>query len=212
MKHSLITILYLIILQGCLDDPFREKTKIPPAEGELLRGRYFNSKKIGWTITLPKGDEWKMIPTKEHKEMSAESEKNLEDLIGTEIRELNTKLLISFRKDGMNNFTSTIQILNDSIDGSYDQMLTSTHQFYKDIHKTKNIDAEYELSATRIDGVMMDKFDIILSMPGKGKLYQHIYSCLIKDHILAMTITADNKKDDKTLLNVAFSSKFAFKE
>ena len=212
MKFLTTAICCLLILPGCVDNPFEKKRKGTPAEGKSLTGKYFKSEKIGWTITLPRGNEWKFIPPKEQRKINAEGEEMVEELTGTEIEEVIEETLIAFRKDEFNSFMSNLQSFNEAVDGNYDQMLATMHTLVKESYKVKKIKASYELSATRIDGVMIDKFDIRFSSPGQDEFYQHIYTCVIKDHILVMTISADNNTDDETLLKAAFSSKFVFKE
>ena len=209
MKYLVSAILFLWVFQSCLENPFKQKVKPRPAEGKPLAGTTFNSEKIGWKIDLPKGNEWKIISNKEQERLDKEGREMIEESTGAEIPKSNAEDLISFRKDQYNSFISNIERFDESVDGGYDDMLTVMHHVIKNAYAAKHIPAEYELSATRIDGVMVDRFDIKLYSPGrKVILTQHVFTCLVKDHILSINISSNNKTDEETLVKIVFSSDF----
>jgi len=209
MKYLLSAALFLFILQGCLENPFKQKVKPVPAQGNPLPGNTFNSEKIGWKIELPKGKEWKIISREEQARLDKKGREVIEESVGTEIPKSKAEDLISFRKDQFNTFISNIEPFDESVDGNYDQMLAVLHQVIKNSYASKNIPADYEIAATRIDGIMVDRFDIKLySSNRKVILYQHIFTCIIKDHFLNITISANNKEDEETLEKIVFSSVF----
>jgi|GEM_PF-5690539 len=209
MKYFVTAALFLFIFQGCLENPFQRKAKPRPAEGRPLTGTTFNAEKIGWKIDLPKSNEWKIISSKEQDRLDKEGRELIEESTGTDIPKSNAENLISFRKDQYNSFISNIERFNESVDGGYDDMLTIMHQVIKNTYAAKRIPAEYELSATRIDGIMVDRFDIKLYSPDKKViLTQHLFTCLIKDHILSIHISTNNKTDEEILEKIVFSSDF----
>ena len=209
MKYLLSAILFLFIFQGCLDNPFKQKVKPTPAKGESLTGTTFKSDKIGWKIELPKGKEWKIISSKEHDSLDKKGREVIEETTGAEMPKTQTEHLISFRKDQFNSFISNLEPFDESVDGSYDNILTVLHQVIKNGYASKNIQADYEMSATRIDGIMVDRFDIQIYSPNKKViLNQHVFTCLIKDHLLSINIMTNNKADGETLEKVVFSSDF----
>ena len=209
MKFLLSAILFLFIFQGCFDNPFKQKVKPRPAEGKPLTETTFTSEKIGWKIELPKSKEWKIISIKEHDSLNKKGREVIEETTGVEIPTSQLEHLISFRKDQFNSFMSNIEPFDESVDGGYDNMLAIIHQIIKNGYAAKNIPADYEISATRIDGIMVDRFDIKLYSPNKKIiLNQHIFTCLIKDHILSIQISTNNKTDGETLEKVVFSSDF----
>ena len=209
MKYLLSAVLFLFIFQGCLENPFKQKAKPTPAEGKSLTETTFKSDKIGWKINLPKGNEWKIISTTEHDSLNKKGREVIEESTGTELPESQAEQLISFRKDQFNSFMSTVEPFDESADGSYDDMLTVIHQVIKNGYAAKNIKADYEISATRIDGIMVDRFDIKIYSPNnKVILNQHVFTCLIKNRLLSINLLANNKTDGETLEKVVFSSDF----
>ena len=208
MKYLISALLFLFILQGCLDNPFNQKVKPIPAEGKPLTGTTFTSEKIGWKIELPKGKEWRIISTKEHDSLEKGGRKVIEETTGVELPKSEAENLISFRKDQFNSFVSSIEPFDESVDGSYDNMLAVLHQVIKNGYAAKNIPAEYEMSATRIDGIMVDRYDIKIYAAKKVILYQYVFTCFIKDQLLSIQITTNNKADGATLEKVVLTSDF----
>ena len=208
MKYLVSAVLFLFIFQGCLDNPFKQKVKPSPAKGEPLTGTTFTSEKIGWKIELPKGKEWRIITTKEHDSLEKGGRKVIEETTGVELPKSQTENLISFRKDQFNSFISSIEPFDESVNGNYDKMLGLLHEVIKNSYAAKNIPAEYEMSATRIDGIMVDRYDIKIYAAKKVILYQYVFTCFIKDHLLSIQITTNNEADRETLEKIVLSSDF----
>ena len=212
MRRLFYCLLPLFIFGGCLDNPFKEKRKKSRVEGTPLTGNHFTSEKIGWTIKLP-GKEWKIIPKSERKQSNAKAKKNIEKSTGVVIDNSKVQELISFRKDDRNNFISLIEPFNKATDGNYEQVLYMQHELFKTTYSEKNIPAKYEIGATRIGGVMIDWFNVMIDIPGKEKkvFTLRMFSCLVNKYFFSMVVSYDNKMDEETLMNVVYSSTFSIK-
>ena len=213
MRHLLSCLLLFFVLESCLENPFKEKQKKPPVEGIPVTGNLFTSRKIGWTIKLP-GNEWKIIPKSERRKSNAKAKNDIEKSTGVAIDNSNMEELISFRKDDGNNFISIIEPYNKATDGDYDQLLYMQHDLLKSTYADKNIPARYELGATRIGGMMLDWFNIMIDVPGnEQKVFTlRMFSCLVNNYFFSMIVSYNNEMDEKTLMNVVYSSRFSIKE
>ena len=88
------------------------------------------------------------------------------------------------------------------------------HDLLKSTYADRNIPARYELGATRIGGMMLDWFNIMIDVPGKEKkvFMLRMFSCLVNNYFFSMIVSYNNEMDEKTLMNVVYSSKFSIKE
>ena len=212
MRHLLCCLLLLFVLVSCLENPFKQKPKKPPVAGTPLSGNHYTSQKIGWTIKLP-GKEWKLIPKSERSSSNEKAKKDLEKSTGAEIDNSNVQELISFRKDDRNSFISVIEPFNKTTDGNYEQVLYMQHELIKTAYAEKNIAAKYEIGASRIGGVMIDWFNVIIDIPGKERkvFTLRMFSCLVNKYFFSMVVSYDNEIDEETLTNVVYSSTFSIK-
>lgn len=213
MKHYLFGLSLVLVFGSCANNSSSTgKPTKASEESKPITEDYFFAEKIGWKIKLP-GSEWETISGKEKQKMHTEGKKIVEESMGTKIDDSDVKELISFRKDKFNNFMATIEPFNKSMQNQYDGILANTHELIKKTYALRKIKADYEIGASRIDGLMVDKFDIKLYSPNKKDiiLYQHVYSCLVNNYVLTINISANNLKDEEALLNVIYSSKFSAK-
>jgi len=215
MKQAIILYLsFTLIIAGCIYSPkkqtLQEKQKETGA-GKLDERYVYSVKEIGWSAKLPK--EWKVISKRESLENSQKGQEFIEESVGQKIDASNLIELVSIKKDEFNSFESTMEPFNEVTDGSYEDQNFKVHELIKQTYKTKKINADYEIGATRIDGVMLDWFYIKAFTPDKEKviLQQRIYSALINGYDFAMTISYNNDKDGEELMNLVNSSKFSIK-
>ena len=198
MRYLLTIIIIIFLLESC-------KPKADP-----LTKRTYTAEKIGWTINLP-GEKWKMLSNEEFERLKIKSKKNGENSSDRAVDYPIIEQLISFNKNKLNKFFSTIMPYDITVDGDYDKSLTTMHEFLKYRYASDNVPAEHEMGATRIGGMMLDWFNTDVFSPGKEKRIksERMYSCLINNYFFSMTICYDNEKDRETLQNVVLSSKFA---
>lgn len=211
MKFLSIAILCLFVFPGCMDNPIKEKVKVPTKENEPLKGRFFKSEKIGWTIRLPDGN-WNMVTKKERENRNRKTTKEIEDATGAEVDISRVEHLIGFNNSNRSSFTSSIEPFDENQFGGYDNNLAVQREILKQTYAAKNIEPTYEIGATRVGGVMLDWFTMNISIPANSKNKRNftvrIYNCLRKNYILTMAVGYDNAEDEETLMKVVYSSKF----
>jgi hypothetical protein len=190
MKNIIICFLFLIILTGCK--------------------KRFKVEKIGWSIELP-GGKWKKKTLKEKPKGNENLFKDSDHII---LDETSFEELLVLEKDNNNKFRAALQSYNTPMtDQEYQQMLVDQHNDVPKGYKKKGTPAEYQIGATRIGDKMIDWYDIKLYTANPKEANRiRIYNCMVKDKILFMTISSNNKKDHETLEEMIFSSKFSEKE
>ena len=215
MKQAIILYLsFTLIIAGCIYSPqkqtLQEKQKESGA-GKLDERYVYSVREIGWSTSLPK--DWTVISKRESAENTKKGQKLIEESVGTKIDASSLIELISIKKDKFNSFESTMEPFNESTDGSYDNQNFMVHDLIRQTYKAKNIHADYEIGATRIDGVMLDWFYIKVFAPDNKKviLQQKIYSALINGYDFAINISYNNETDEETLMKIINSSKFSIK-
>jgi hypothetical protein len=190
MKNIIICFLLLSILVGCK--------------------KRFNVEKIGWSIELP-GSNWKKKTVKEQPKSNENLFKDSDHLI---VDEASFEELLVLEKDNSNKFKAALQSYSTPMtEQEYQQMLVDQHNNVPAGYKKKGTPAEFQIGATRIGDKMVDWYDIKL-YPADPKEANRIriYNCMVKDKILFMTISSNNKKDLETLEEIVSSSKFSEKE
>jgi len=187
---------------------YHEKKKEIDA-GHLSENNIYSAKEVGWTVQVPDG--WQIITRKEKKVLSEKGKKSVEETLGENIDASELVELINFKKDMFNSFLSTMEPFDEKKYGSYDNQNTTIHELVKKTYASKNIYAEYELGALRIDGKMFDRFITKVYSPDKKNIIinQAMFSCLINGYDFSMVINYNNEKDKETLMNVIQSSKFS---
>ena len=197
MRYLLAIIFIIFLSESCKPkaDPLTKKT--------------YTAEKIGWTINLP-GEKWKVITEHELKKMSDRGTAMIEDV--TEMKLDNSKVenLVNLKKNAFNYFLASIEPYDSTSFNNYDDMVTALHEVVKASFRTQKIPAEYELGATRIDGLMLDRYIIKVpsKAPGGKPFYQEIYTCLINNFVLGITLMYNNENDKETLSNILQSSNF----
>jgi hypothetical protein len=118
--------------------------------------------------------------------------------------------LVNLKKNAFNYFLASIEPYDSASFNNYDEMVTALHEVFKASHRSKKIRAEYEIGATRIDGLMLDRYiiKILPKAPGGKPFYQEVYTCLINNFVLGITLIYNNENDKETLSNVLQSSNF----
>jgi hypothetical protein len=190
MKNIIICFLLLIILAGCR--------------------KRFNVEKIGWSIDLP-GNKWKKKTVKQKPKGNENLFKDSDHLI---VDETSFEELLVLEKDNNNKFKAALQSYSTPVtEHEYQQMLVDQHNNVPVGYKKKGTPAEFQIGATRIGNKMVDWYDIKLYPADKKEISRiRIYNCMVKDKILFMTISSNNKTDHEVLEEMVLSSKFSEKE
>src|SRR5436190_2260788 len=215
MKQAIILFLsFPLIIAGCIYSPkkqtLQEKQKETGA-GKLDEKYVYSVKEIGWSAKLPK--EWTVVSKRESEKNSERGQKYIEESLGKKIDASGLIELIMISKNKFNSFISTMEPFDESTEGPYDDQNYFVHNLIKETYQSKNIHAEYEIGATRVDGVMLDWFYSKIFSPDKKNiiLRQKMFSALINGYDFSMTISYNNETDEQTLINIVNSSKFSIK-
>ena len=198
MRLLLLFILASFLFNGCNEG------------ADLLTDKTYTAEKIGWTINLP-GEKWKVMTTNELMGHYDVANPKLDYTVNPD--STGTEYLINLQKDISNFLMASIQPFDSKKFSSYDQMLTEIHQVIKDSYAFEKIPAGYQIGATRIDGLMLDRFAIRIppKLSGDKLFFQEFYSCMIKNYVLLISLNYNNENAKATLLNILNSSNFTIK-
>ena len=200
MRSFLALILFVLLLQSC-------KQKADP-----LTNKTYTAEKVGWTINLP-GEKWKVMTEAESKKYRKSGKEMIEDAIAMKVDTSGLQNLISLKKDQLNYFFASLEPYDSVAFTSYDQLITELHDVLKTTYESKKIPAKFEIGATRINGIMLDRLVIKIppKAPGAKPFFQEVYSCLINNYVLGITLIYNNESDKETLQNILNSSNFTMK-
>ena len=181
-------------------------------KADPLTKKTFTAEKIGWTINLP-GEKWKVMKEQELKKMSDKGAAIIEKATEMKIETSGVEYLINLKKNSFNYFLASIEPYDSASFRNYDEMLMALHEMMKASYQSKKIPAEFEIGATRIDGLMLDRYIIKIQSknPGEKSFYQEIYTCLINNYALSIVLMYNNESDKETLSNILQSSNFSMK-
>jgi len=167
---------------------------------------------IGWTVRIP--EKWKKSYKEKDYQLDEDEQDKIDDLISSKT-DNNSQIqeLVTIYKNRFNNFISTIEPFDETINGSYDERNIAVHEALKSDYAVRNIYTQYEVAARRIDGIMFDVFDLRVYAPDKRKvvLYQSIFNCLINGYYFTMTVNYNNDVDKDSLLSIIQTSKFSIR-
>ena len=209
MRLLLFLALSLFIILSCKHKQTYNEKKKELNAGKLTEDNLYTVKEVGWTVKIPDG--WRILTREENSKLTVKGKEAMEKSSNIEVDVSNLVSLLSFKKDMYNSFLSTMQAFDENEYGSYDKQSFAVHQVIKETYAAKNIPAEYELAASRVGGIMFDRFIAKVYSPDKKKIImtQEMFSCLINGYDFAMTINYNNDKDKETLLNVITTSTFS---
>lgn len=198
MRYLVALFVSAVLLESCTDT----------ANG--LTEKTFTAPKVGWTINLP-GKNWQMMDEQELRKAEHQGKELAKSATKAKVDNRGTEHLIGLKKNMTNLFMASVEAFDSTVMSSYEQFLSSFHQITKTTYEAKKIPAEYEMGATRIDGLMLDRFIVKLMSPEKNEtvIFQEIYTCLINKHILTISLMYDNDRDKETLQNILQSSNFS---
>lgn len=168
---------------------------------------------VGWTVRIP--EKWKKIFKEKNYQLNEDEQDKIRKVTNSKIDDYShAKQLITIYKNSYNNFTSSMEPFDETMQGSYDEHNIAVHENLKSTYSSKNIYAEYEVAARRIDGIMFDIFDTRIFSAGKRKvaLYQSMYSCLINGYYFSMTFNYNNETDKDSFMKIIETSKFSMKK
>ncbi len=212
MRLFLLFLPLLLVTTVCKNKQTLKEKQKELDIGNLDENSIYSVKEIGWSVKLP--ENWQVLSKRENYNETKKGEKFIEESTGTRVDASDLIELISIKKDQFNSFQSTMERYTESTGASYDDHIAMVHKIIEQAYKAKKIYADYELGATRIDGIMLDRFCTKIYSSNKKNviLQQKIFSGLINGYDFTMIINYNNESDEKTLMNIVNSTKFAIKK
>lgn len=96
----------------------------------------------------------------------------------------------------------------------YESAIDQQREIVKNYYYEKQIPADFQIGATRIDGLMVDWMDIFVKDRSKKKnlLTSRVFNFLMKGYLVTISITYNNERDREILNGVVLNSDFAYSE
>ncbi len=168
----------------------------------------YTSNEIGWSIDAPTG--FKLTS----KQKMAESEKKGKEAIGEvydgDIKTDSLKHLISFQKNQLNMFDSTIEPYSENKSGSYHENNQLLKKLLFDTYTKQKIRVDTASTITEVAGQQFNIFEIKVYGPsGEIAMTQLMYSKYYKGYDFGITILYNNEIDKSLMLEALNNSKFS---
>tara|TARA_R110002050_G_scaffold300786_1_gene472706 strand:- start:43794 stop:44393 length:600 start_codon:yes stop_codon:yes gene_type:complete len=198
MKHTFYALFLVGLLSSCADTAeTKEETK-----GETVHFDKFN-----WTMNIPDGFE--MESEEEWAKLQQKGTEAIEETFEQEI-EGNAKTIVVFKQDETNYFDANYQSFDTATDGNYLKSCTDVNQVIYETFLAQMPDVPIDSSSTTetIDGLVFQKFNIVIQFPNEMKLTTHMYSRLFGDTELAVNIMYANEDTGKKMTDAWLKSSF----
>ncbi len=174
--------------------------------GQTATPRSYHCKEIGWTIWVPDG--WAVLSKKAQAGAEARGQKSIEKATGEEVQLQGLKSLISFRRDPLNIFSSSIEPFREEKPGEYEESNRKVYELIYNTFKSEGIKADTSSGQEIIRGNKFYTFKtIIYSRDGEVILQQKMFSRLVKGYDFDITISYSNEEDKQTMLDAWMNSK-----
>lgn len=194
--------LVIVLLAACSG----RQPEVELAEGQIDAGVYRNAK-LGWEFRIPEG--WEVLSKSEIERIEGKGIEAIEESYDSEITPSHTPLLY-LRKDMFNAFTSTAQVFDPKVEGSYREHQEMIFEVLLNTCRSKGMRIDHKRDRESIGGLEFETLHVTLYAPDGKKvvLYQVIFDRLMNGRSLIMSITYNNHKDRDTLLNSLRQSQF----
>ncbi len=169
------------------------------------KARSYYCKEIGWTILVPDG--WSVLSKEKQADLQNTGKKAMEKVTEEDIPTQRLKNLISFRRDPLNVFMSTIEPFTEDKPGEYEQNNRKIYGLIYSTFKNEGIKADTASGEEMIRGHKFYTFATkIYSKDGDLILQQKMFSRLVKGYDFGVTISYDNEQDKQAMLDAWLNS------
>ncbi|MBU1718970.1 MAG: DUF4142 domain-containing protein [Bacteroidetes bacterium] len=168
----------------------------------------FHSAEIGWTIEIPEG--WKLVDEKSIRANNQKGMDAIEQTAGKEFDASGLQQLVSFQKDEVNMFQSSIEPFAEDSPGEWKANNAALKHLVYQTYKDQGLTAD--TSATKIESVDGIDFEVysfqIIGNDGVVLLSQVMYSCLLNACDFGVILNYNNDSDRDQLMKAWRNSKF----
>ncbi|WP_117885199.1 hypothetical protein [Aureibaculum luteum] len=199
IRYTKALLVILIVMTSC---------KKNNTDKHIDDANVYNSKEIGWTITIP--NDWIVTTKKQSNSDTNKGKEILENQIGSEINISGLKNLIGFQKNAFNRFQSTSQPFEIEYPGEWEENNILLKKLMYDTFTEQEM--KIDTSATmvvNIDGLDFQTYEFIIYDPdGEEIIKQQMYNRLINGFDFGVNIKYNNEADKKEMLDAWINSKF----
>lgn len=199
MKTKFLSLLLcLIILVACNSSAPKE---------EKQRTAHYTSKELGWTIEIPTG--YRLISKAKIQVNDQKGKEAIDEVYDGNVNTDSLKHLVSFQKNQLNIFDSTIEPYVEKQVGEYEANNQAIKKLLFDTYRNQKIKIDTLSGKETIQGYRFNAFYIKVYGPsGAVLMHQVMYSTLLKGYDFGVNINYNNEEDKKVLMDVFKNSKF----
>jgi hypothetical protein len=206
MKNIFVIALALILWVAC-EQPDPDK-KVDT--GAITNGVYY-CPKIGWTIHIP--NTWKIISKDSIEGLNQRGIDTINKSTKTNIEKGPIQSLISFRKDGLNFFISSIEPFKEDYTGEYEKRRKKGNEIICKAISYYNIKADTSSGKETVRGLEFERFTITrYNKEDMPDLSEIIYSKLLNGYDFQVIIYYKNDSTKQVMLDAFRNSTFDNKQ
>jgi hypothetical protein len=199
MKTKFLYFIFgLIVLAACNSSTEQQETK---------SAANYTNKQLGWTISIPEG--YKLISKAKIEVNDQKGKEAINKVYEGEVNTDSLKHLVSFQKNQLNIFDSTIEPYVEKYDGEYETNNQALKKLLFDTYSNQKIKIDTLSGKEVIQGLDFNAFYIKVYGPsGAVLMHQVMYSTLLKGYDFGVNINYNNEEDKKILMDAFKNSKF----
>lgn len=191
-----------MLLCGCLS-----ACQSPAPQTEKPKLLSYTSKEIGWTIEVPEG--FKMISRAKIEVNDQKGKEAINEVYDGEISTDSLQHLVSFQKNQLNIFDSTIEPYEEKKAGEYEANNRALRELIFDTYHNQKIKADTSSGRETIQGHLFNAFYIKVYGPsGDVLMHQVMYNMVKNGYDFGVNINYNNEADKKAMLDAFRNSKF----
>lgn len=188
----------LIILMAC-------NSSAPPQEES--KTTTYTSKELGWTIEIPTG--YRLISKAKIEVNDQKGKEAINEVYEGDVNIDSLKHLVSFQKNQLNIFDSTIEPYEEKQAGEYEANNQALKKLLFDTYAKQKIKVDTLSGKETVQGHHFNAFYIKVYGPsGAVLMHQVMYSTLLKGYDFGVNINYNNEEDQKILMDAFKNSKF----
>lgn len=199
---------YLIITAGLCLGLLACNTAASDKRPEKQNVTKYQSKEIGWTITVPQG--YEVSDNEELKRLENSGKQAMESSLGRELDISGLKDLANFRKDRFNQFQSSMEPFDTITDGNWYEHDQALKLVIYTTFRDQGIHVDSSATeAVTISGMPFRRYTFTIYSPDNEViLRQEIYNALIKGYTFGAFINFNDSTAYQEMLQAWQSSVF----